>query len=500
MQILSASQIRQWDLYTIETDHISSVDLMERAAARCVDWIDEHYYARRSFTIFCGKGNNGGDGLAIARMLTARQYNVKVFILEFGHKGTDDFQVNLARLHESSVEISFIQSAENIRPIPSDDIVIDALFGSGLNRPLEAVTAELVEHINGSGNLVISIDIPSGMFCDDSSSGHAVVKANHTLSFQCYKLAFIVPENAEATGQIHILDIGLNKAFLSTIQPAFEFIGPDLVKSIYRPRKQYSHKGTFGHAGLITGSYGMMGAAVLCASACIKAGVGKLTCHIPGMGYSILQSTVPEAMCKVEMNEKFIEDISTLEHYSSLGVGPGLGNYDGHAQLLEKIFSSYQKPIVLDADALNTLANHADLLNKIPARSVLTPHIKEFERVFGPCDNDFKRIKLATEMAGIFQLIIVLKGHYSFIAMPGGKGYFNTTGNPGMATGGTGDVLTGILTGILAQGYPAEAAALLSVYLHGLSGDIALHDESEESLSAKDLITHLGKAWKKMQE
>jgi hydroxyethylthiazole kinase-like uncharacterized protein yjeF len=496
MEIFSAEQIRSWDEYTMQHEPIASIDLMERAAASCFSWLEGNNYLERSFSIFCGKGNNGGDGLALARMLSAEGFPVTVHILEFGHLGTDDFQVNLARLHPTAVEVRFIQDAEHFHPIPPGDVLIDALLGSGLNRKLEGMTAQLVEHINQSGNEIIAIDIPSGLFVDRSSKGNPAVRAAHTLSFQCYKTAFLVSENAPFVGQVHILDIGLHPGYLQQVNSELEWVDGDLVRSIFRPRKRFDHKGTFGHALLVTGSYGKMGAAVLSARACLRAGAGLLTCHVPACGYTIMQSTVPEAMILTDADEKINTVFpGEVNGYSTIGIGPGIGKEPLTSGLLKDLLQRYRKPVVIDADGLNLLAADPSLFSLLPPYSILTPHPKEFERLFGVSPDDFARLSMAAEQARQHQCVIVLKGHYTFIAMPGGKGYFNSTGNPGMAKGGSGDVLTGILAAMLSQSYSPGEAALLGVYLHGLAGDLAAAACSEESMLPSDLTDLLGRAF-----
>lgn len=500
MKVLSAEAIRLWDQYTIQHEPISSVDLMERAATRCVEWLKTRYTHTPEFNIFCGKGNNGGDGLAIARLLSNEQIPVTVFILEFGHKGTDDFQINLARLHQiTEVEIRFIQTEDNFPTIAPHAILIDALLGSGLNRALEGVTSRLVEYINQSGNEIISIDIPSGLFVDHSSRGNMAIQANHTLSFQCYKPAFLVPENENYIGTVHILDIGLHPEYYRTIVPKYEMIGEEFIHSIYRPRKRFSHKGNFGHALLVAGSYGKIGAAVLSARACLHSGIGLLTCHTPQCGYDIMQSSVPEAMLLTDFNSSFSTRIDDdVSKFTVMGIGPGMGTASETRLLIKEILDGFRKPLVLDADALNTIAAQPDLLERIPVGSLLTPHPKEFERLFGETSNDFEQVNRALEKAGALNCVIVLKGHHTFIATPSGRGYFNTTGNAGMATAGSGDVLTGILTALLAQ-YEPTNAAILGVYLHGLAGDIAAREQSEEALVASDLINKLGYAFLQIQ-
>lgn len=499
MQIPSAAQIRAWDEFTIHHEPITSIDLMERAANACAYWLDDHGYILRSYSIFCGKGNNGGDGLALARILSQKGCDVIVYILEFGQKGTDDFQQNLARLHSLTSTIRFIQSEENFPSIPSEDIIIDALLGSGLNRPLEGVTANLVQHINASGNQVISIDIPSGMFVDKSSAGNVMVRASHTLTFQSYKLAFMVAENGPFTGEVHVLDIGLHPDFWHEQSPTFEWINEHLIKNIYKPRQAFSHKGTFGHALLVAGGHGKMGAAVLAAKGCLRSGVGLLTVQVPAHGLNIMQTSVPEAMCMTDKNDHVhTMPPSDLTPYSVIGAGPGIGKEEPTMRMLETLLQHTRKPMVLDADALNIIGSRQHLLQLVPPGSVLTPHPKEFERMFGKSENDFDRIAMAVEQSSLHQLVIVLKGRYTFIALPSGKGYFNSTGNAGMATGGSGDVLTGIIAGLIAQQYDPAEAAVLGVYWHGLAGDIAAGFYTHESLIASDIPEALGTALKKI--
>ncbi|HLK29316.1 MAG TPA: NAD(P)H-hydrate dehydratase [Puia sp.] len=496
MEILSAEQIHAWDQFTIANEPISSIDLMERAATKCFEWLQDNGYGYSSFTVFCGKGNNGGDGLAIARMLSEKECFVTVYILEFGHKGTEDFQANLAALHKTSVNINFIQTEENIHPIPENDMVIDALFGSGLNRPLTGITEKLVNHINQSGNTVISIDIASGLFVDKSSKGNTVIHASHTLSFQCYKPAFLVAENGLSIGEVHILDIGLHQDYLTEIKPDSTLVDKKIIQQIFKPRNKFAHKGNFGHALLLAGSHGKMGAAVLAAKACLRSGVGLLTCHVPGCGYEIMQTSIPEAMITVDDDENIITGIKEeLSKYTVIGIGPGISTDARTKFLLETILHQYKKPIVIDADALNIISSDKKLLDLIPENSIITPHPKEFERLFGKCENDFERIESARRNSKKYKIIIVLKGHNTFIALPDGKGYFNNTGNAGMAKGGSGDVLTGMVAGFLVQEYLPSEAAILSVYMHGLAGDFAATYFSQQSMLASDIIHCVSEAF-----
>jgi ADP-dependent NAD(P)H-hydrate dehydratase / NAD(P)H-hydrate epimerase len=495
--ILNAQQIRNWDQYTIEHHPISSIDLMERAASKCIEWIEQQQWQKKHFKIFCGKGNNGGDGLAIARLLFELDYTVSVYILEFGKAGSEDFQINLQRLHELSfTEIHFLQSKKSFPVIGSDEVLIDALFGSGLNKPLEGLSAQIVDHINHANAAVVSTDLPSGLFIDKSSKNNPIVTANHTLTFQCYKLALLMQENAPYFGEVHVLDIGLQQSFLQHQKIDKEILDKALVKQIFKPKNAFAHKGNFGHALLIAGSYGKMGAAVLAAKACLHSGIGLLTCYLPKCGYEIMQTSVPEAMVMTDEHQNIVAQLpSEIEKYSVVGIGPGIGTSNETQNLISFVCRRYKMPLVIDADGLNCLSVQKNLLQHLPAGSILTPHPKEFDRLFGEHENDFDRLDTAITQASQLNIFIVLKSHHTAIVTPQRKIFFNSTGNAGMAKGGTGDVLTGIITSLLAQNYSPEEAAILGVYLHGLAGDFAANALSQEVMTASTIINFLAQAF-----
>ncbi len=489
MKIFSAEQMRQWDAFTIANEPVASIDLMERAATKCFEFIAKKFPGEK-FAVFCGPGNNGGDGLAIARMLANKGLDTKIYLVS-GKEGSTDFNTNLQRIQSiTAPEILHVDSMPDI----SERVVIDAIFGNGLNKPIIGDIEKVIKYINIASKQTISIDIPSGMFADLSSRGNTIIRANHTLTFQQKKHAFYFAENSFYTGRVEVIDIGLHQNFVESTDSEFYGIDSETIEKIYNPRKPFSHKGNYGHACMVAGSYGMMGAAVLAARGCIRSGAGKLTCIVCEEGYNILQTTVPEAMCKV-LGKGYISGTIDFSGFDVVGIGPGIGRFDSHKTLLKQGFESFKKPMVIDADALNGLSEYGELFQKIPEHSIITPHPKEFERLFGKTDNDFAQHQLALQKAGELNIYIILKGRHSFIAAPNGKGYFNTTGNPGMATGGSGDVLTGILTGMLAQHYSSLEACLLGVYLHGLAGDIAAKEISEEALVASDLYKFLGKAF-----
>lgn len=491
MNIYSAEQIKHWDAYTIQHEPISSIELMERASLKCVDWILSKNF-NQAFKIFCGKGNNGGDGLAIARLLAEKRIVVDVYILEFGRLGTDDFQANLQRLHQLPVNIHFLQSADLFPEIKESDIVIDALYGSGLNKPLEGLSAQLATCINASKARVISIDVPSGLYLDKSSSGNTIIHAAYTLTFQTIKLALLVAENAPYIGEVIVLDIGLHKDYLQQQSSAYRLIDEALIKQIFRPRQRFAHKGTFGHALIIGGSIGKIGALVLAVKACLRSGAGLVTAYLPACGCTVMQTAAPEAMALIAEGREFIQGIpQNLEPFAAIGIGTGLGTGASVQKAVGQLLQAYSKPLVVDADALNCLSLQKTLLTRLPEYSILTPHPKEFERLFGATANDFQKIELAIKNSIELRVIIVLKGHHTLIALPDGSAYFNNTGNAGMAKGGSGDVLTGMLTAFLAQGYAPQDAAILAVYLHGLAGDLAATTLSKEAMTALDIISSL---------
>ncbi|MDQ6610701.1 MAG: NAD(P)H-hydrate epimerase, partial [Bacteroidota bacterium] len=365
MKILSAQQILNWDKYTCEEGKIAPIDLMERAAAACVQWLLNKMSPEKKYFIFCGKGNNGGDGLAIARMLLKADVKVFIYILETGKLGTADFQTNLHRLHDmKAMEFHFIQYEESLPVIDDDAIIIDALFGSGLARPLQNLAAAIVNHINQSRAIVVSIDLPSGLFIDQSSNGSTVIRADHTLTFQCYKLGLLVQENAPFIGAVNVLDIGLLPRYLDTVISKQEIIDEWMIRKMFKPRNRFSHKGTFGHALLIGGSYGKMGAMVLATKACLHTGAGLTTVFVPRCGYPIMQISTPEAMVLTDEEDNFLSSLpADIEKFNSIGIGPGMDTKESTQKILSFIVRRYQKPLVIDADGLNCLSLQKELLN-----------------------------------------------------------------------------------------------------------------------------------------
>jgi ADP-dependent NAD(P)H-hydrate dehydratase / NAD(P)H-hydrate epimerase len=503
MKVFKTSQIREIDAYTIRNEPVSPADLMERAALGCVQWIEAHIPQRTPVAVFTGPGNNGGDGWVIARMLADRKFeNILVFQLHTSPNISSVALLNRDRLiSQGIVPVQVIQTLSDLPPIASDTVIIDALFGSGLTRPLEGLAASVVQAINNSGCRVVSIDIPSGLMGEDNSGNPAqgIVRASDTLTFQFPKRSFFYFENQQYCGNWHIIPIGLHPEALEQ-QPAlfyFTTISDISCKLIKRPT--FSHKGSYGHALLIAGSYGMMGAAILAARSCIRTGTGLLTTHIPKEGYPIIQASVPESIFSIDHSEERFTRCPDLENYNAIAAGPGIGIKPETATALEYIIRNTKKPLVLDADALNILALRPELLLYLPVNTIITPHPGEFDRLFGKVNTGFKRNELQIECSVRYKLIILLKGAYSSVSLPDGRCFFNSTGNPGMATAGSGDVLTGIVLSLLAQGYAPEDACIIAAFVHGLAGDLAAEVTGERGLTASDIIDYLNEAFKKIE-
>lgn len=497
IKILSSDQIKAWDAYTIREEPIASIDLMERACQAFVTWFVERFDASNKIGIVCGTGNNGGDGLGIARLLNDWNYPVKVWIVRGSVMESTDFSANLKKL-DSRISVSEITRDADCELFADRTILIDAIFGSGLNRTLEGIYAKVVDCLNRSSKVKISVDVPSGLRTDQHSNG-AILKANHTVTFQIPKLAFLQPENYEVVGEWHVVDIGLSKKYLKEVESDNSLITLKSVKKILKPRSKFDHKGKFGHALLIAGSTGKMGACILAARSALRSGLGLLTVHVPQSGYTIIQTAVPEAMTTVDQSPDFFSGREIESFYTTVGIGPGLGQAPETVNALEYLVTSFKKPIVIDADALNILATNPKLLALIPHGSILTPHPGEFERLVGKWENDFDKLDKLMGLATRIQSVVVLKGAYSVIATPDKKLFFNSTGNPGMATGGSGDVLTGILTGLIAQSYSAIEASIIGVYLHGLAGDLALREKGQNSLIAGDIVDFLPAGFRKIE-
>lgn len=505
MKILSVEQIREADAYTIQHEPIASIDLMERASRAFINWFCKNFETGNfKVKIFCGLGDNGGDGLAIARMLQPLGYDLEVFVVKYSDKTSENFQINQKRL-ERQLTINYIENEYFTLHFSENDVIIDALLGSGLSRSIEGLLKSVIENINRSEVTIISVDMPSGLFADKSNnSTDTIIKAIHTVAFQLPKLAFMLPQNEEFVGEWHIVDIGLHKDFIQNTETRCHFSTPKEVEKLIKPRKKFSHKGTFGHALLIAGSHGMMGAAVLAARACMRSGVGKLTVHSVKSGLPIMQTLLPEAMYWESWNSKSSDFIATnfhvddfSNHFQAVGVGPGIGVNGIIRMSIEKLCEICQDlaiPMVLDADALNNFSTEKgrSAINKIPENSILTPHPKEFRNLLGKSwKDDYEKLELLREYSVRNKLIVCLKGANTAVALPDGTIHFNSSGNAGMATAGSGDVLTGIITALLAQGYEPKVAAILGVYQHGVAGDRAAERFGMTSMMASDIVENI---------
>jgi NAD(P)H-hydrate epimerase len=504
MKIFTSTQIHELDRYTIENEPIPSLDLMERAAKALTQAITEMYSVATPVVVFAGPGNNGGDALAVARLMADKNYQVSVYLFNISGSLSPDCAANKQRLQENKRIRQFIEVIEEFNPpaLEANMLVIDGLFGSGLNKPLAGGFASLVKYINSSPAQVVAIDIPSGLMTEDNTYNVRanIIRADHTLTLQQVKLSFLFPENQQFVGNLRVLDIRLSEEGMRKLDSQYTIVEENDVRQLMLPRSPYAHKGQMGNALLIAGSYGMAGAAILAARACMRAGVGKVTVNSPKRNLPLLQVAVPEAIVQNSLEETYFAEAVDTEDFNALGIGPGLGQSEQTAIAMIAQLRRTQCPIVVDADALNILANHRAWLQQLPQDIIMTPHPKELDRLEGHSADSYERLTKASNLAERLKGYIVLKGHHTAICCPGGHILFNSTGNAGMATAGSGDVLTGIITGLLARGYKPQDACVVGVYLHGLAGDIAAHDLGEESLTASDIINCLPRAFKRLKE
>lgn len=505
MKIFTAAQIHELDNYTITHEPIKSIDLMERSAKTITRAIMDEWTERTPMVIFAGPGNNGGDALAVARLLAEENYKVSVYLFNIHNKLSDDCAANKQRLIDSKRVGHFTEVTLNFDPpeLTEDMVVIDGLFGSGLNKPLIGGFASLVKYINQCPAKVVSIDIPSGLMCEDNTYNiHSnIIRADLTLTLQQKKLSMMMADCQKYIGRLRVLDIRLSKEYIDKTEANCRILEEQDVRRLLMPRDDFAHKGAMGNALIIAGSYGMAGAAVLATKACLRSGVGKVTVHTPRRNYLVMQTAVPEAVMQMDHEETYFSESVDSTDFDALGIGPGLGLVENTAIALIGQIRRTSCPIVADADALNILANHQAWMQQLPSGIIMTPHPKEFDRMAGSTsNNDYERLIRAQQMAEHIKGYIILKGHHSALCMPDGHIVFNATGNSGMATAGSGDVLTGILTALLARGYDKGTACQLGMYLHGLAGDLAAKEVGKESLVASDIIQFLPKAFLKLED
>ncbi len=503
MQIYTGAQIKNWDVYTIEHEPIRSIDLMERAANAIAEAVAERWEKNRPIVALAGPGNNGGDALAVARLLAERGYSVEAFLFNVSGRLSDDCDTNRQRLHATKKAKNFIEVSDSFTApqLDASTIVIDGLFGSGINKPLAGGFASLVKFVNASSATVVSIDMPSGLMTEDNTYNNrqAIVRADLTLTLGQRKLAMYLAGNEEFTGEIETLDIGLSKEFQQRFKSVYSITDEADIRRIMRPRPPFAHKGTMGHALIIAGSYGMAGAALLATRAALRSGVGKATVHSPKCNCVTLQTAVPEAVMSLDSDEKIYSDVINVDDFDAVAIGPGIGRDETTAITVMSQLQRIQCPIVLDADAINILSTHRPWISQLPKGLVLTPHPAEFDRLTGtPASSSFDRLTKASDLAVRLASYIILKGRYTAVCCPDGDIALNPTGNAGMATAGSGDVLTGIVAALLARGYGKREACLAAVYLHGLAGDIAACETGQESLIASDIIDRLPRAFARL--
>lgn len=500
MKIFPTEKIKKIDRYTIDYEPIASIDLMERAASAITREIIDQWDNRRQVVVFAGPGNNGGDALAVARMLTQGGYTVDSYLFNPKNHLSPDCAINRERLKKSNAKLHEVIN-EFVPPrLHKDMLVIDGLFGSGLQRPLENAYASVVQYINASGAIIVSIDIPSGMMGEDNRfcSRQNIIHPALTLTLQFPKLAFFTSEECPLTGNWKILDIGLHHDIIEKEDTPYYYIQPAEVAEWIKKRERFSDKYDYGHLLVVAGSRGMAGAASMTARAALHSGAGLVSIHSAARCETILQTALPEAIFEADDNENHISDIQLTRRYNSIAIGPGLGTHTDTREAFIRLLPQLTYHIVVDADALNLMQGNATTLSLLPRQSIITPHHREFDRLFGESTTQYERLQKAVEMSRHYQIVIVLKGAHTAIVSPEGKIYFNGTGNPGMATAGSGDTLTGIIGALLCQRYEPLKAAILGVVLHGLAGDIAARNESEEYIIAGDICRCLGQAFQEL--
>jgi ADP-dependent NAD(P)H-hydrate dehydratase / NAD(P)H-hydrate epimerase len=499
MKIFEAAQIRLADEATLLKEKIPSIDLMERAAQTCVNELKKVFASTDKPAIICGNGNNGGDGLAIARLLYQEGIIPKVFTVEFANQSSVDYKINLKRLkEETQVEIQCIDSIADFQLL-ENHWVIDALLGTGTSRPVDGLLKELIVYLNKSRVKVISIDLPSGMPADgirdfDAWKNAEMVNAVLTFSFQFPKLAFFLPETGVKTGEWKILDIGLSQEFMDETDSVFDFLEVKDLMHLIHKRAKFSNKGSYGHLLLIAGSEGKSGAALMSSKAAMRTGCGKLTLCSDQASLQALAVYLPEAM-SVEGGKKEVEILPALNSFDAIAVGPGLGKGEGVQKVLKRLLQDWAGPLLVDADAINILAENPTWFNWLPKASVLTPHPLEFRRLTGNTSGTFYDLLVsAAKFSKKYSVFINLKSTYSCLITPSGRFLFNSSGISALAKAGTGDVLSGIIAGFLCMGYSATESICLGNYIHGRAAYLAVGKNSFHSLLAGEIEQFIGQA------
>ncbi len=501
MKIFTIGEIREIDAATIRLEPVTPAGLMERAATALFQHLKDIVPPEKKVNVFVGPGNNGGDGLVIARLMHEDSYLVRIFIVETGSAHSNEFRMNSDRLLRSGLSPVILADPDQFPSISHDEVIIDAIFGTGLSKPPTGTAAQIIRKINLTGATIISVDIPSGLFSEDNAGADrdSIIKASYTFTFQFPRLSFMFAGNDDYVGKWETIDIGLHPETISKMTSRYHYIMKEDVRPLLRKRRKFDHKGSFGHALIMAGSYGKAGAATLSAAGALRTGAGLVTVHTPVAAVIPIQSALPEAMVSPDAGTEYITSVPDLARFNAVGVGPGMGTDPDSRKALYTLLESARVPLVLDADALNIMAQNKDMFALIPPNSVLTPHPGEFRRLTSEKRSDYQLMELQIEFAAKHNCILVLKGAYTSVALPDGNIFFNSTGNPGMATGGCGDILTGMITALLAQGYDPASAAITGVYLHGVAGDVALRIHSEESVIAGDVLMNIGRAYRETQ-
>ena len=499
MKILSKEQSYEADRRTLAAQGISSTELMERAAAAVFNWLHNRLQgAPVRIHIFCGTGNNGGDGLAVARHLAEHGYHIEVYVVNYSEKRSADFEVNMERLRQRKVRPRDLDADSGLPDLSGADMLLDAIFGIGLSRPPAPWVRKLIAHLNATDAFRLAVDLPSGLQMDTLPvHPDGVLVADFTLTIGAPKLVFFLPGTGKFTGDFEVLDIGFDTGYLNEVAAQYEWVGRNEARSLFRTRNTFSHKGTFGHACIVGGSYGKVGAVALSATACLRVGAGLVSAWVPECGYLPLQAGVPEVMVETCGHDRLLDAFPDPDSGYRYGVGMGMGTKKETAEAFLEWLARLREPVVVDADGLNCLAAHPEAIAHLPTGSILTPHPGELARLVGEWKDDFEKLEKARAFSTAHQCVLLIKGAYTAI-LGEGRGYINSSGNPGMATAGSGDVLAGMLTGLLAQGYPPLEAAVLGVYLHGRAGDLAAATSAPEALIASDLSRSLGKAFSEL--
>ncbi len=504
MKIFTNEEIREIDRYTIDVEGVPSIELIERVAEGVVDEIASRWMPSKPVAVFAGPGNNGADALAVARLLIERGFAPSVYLFNIGgDRLSEDCIESRNRLMQlPDVDMHEIISNFSLPDLQRSHLVIDGLFGSGLREPLSGGFVSLVRYINESHATVVSIDVPSGMFGDwnGNSINRNIIHADLTFAIQFPRISFFLSDNEKLLGEWKILDIGLSRKAIAGTMPSFYLVEDDDVRRKLRPRSSFCSKADFGSAAIVAGSYGMMGAALLAVKSALRAGVGKVTAYSPRCGFNILQTSAPEALFTSDKNDIIITRINLSHDYNAIALGPGLGTHEATIEALDDFLASTKRPVILDADALNCIARRPSMLNNIPVLSIITPHAGEFDRMFGSHVDAESRLKKAVEVAHQYNIFIILKGRFTAIVRPDGRIYFNSSGTPAMATAGSGDVLTGIITSFLAQGYLPEIASIMGVFIHGRAGELAEEEHGLYGVTAGDIAANVGRAIKSIIE